>query len=115
MDSMSSGHSSGSGSGSGNTDMGVGRRRVTVKPLDEPDDDEIPTYMMRSVIHSCVSFQRIVYCVVEPSCVERSAEIPQVAFFIFVDRRCINTVELRLSRLTRGIPVARIINLDNWV
>jgi len=45
MDSMSSGHSSGSGSGSGNADMIINRRRITVKPLDEPDDDEIPSYM----------------------------------------------------------------------
>lgn len=48
MDSMSSGHSSGSGSGSGNTDVIVGRRRITVKPLDEPDDEEIPSYMLRN-------------------------------------------------------------------
>ncbi|XP_069693476.1 uncharacterized protein mdu isoform X3 [Periplaneta americana] len=47
MDSMSSGHSSGSGSGSGNADVIVGRRRVTVKPLDEPEDDDVPSYMMR--------------------------------------------------------------------
>ncbi|PNF17158.1 hypothetical protein B7P43_G09085 [Cryptotermes secundus] len=47
MDSMSSGHSSGSGSGSGNIDMIASRRRITVKPLDEPDDEEIPSYKMR--------------------------------------------------------------------
>ena len=59
MDSMSSGHSSGSGSGSGSGtgqgDVTVGRRRITVKPLDEPDDEEIPGYTLRSDIH--ISFQ----------------------------------------------------------
>ena len=55
MDSMSSGHSSGSGSGSGPADVTVGRRRITVKPLDEPDDEEIPCYTLRSDIHT--SFQ----------------------------------------------------------
>jgi hypothetical protein len=55
MDSMSSGHSSGSGSGSGsgNTDVIINRRRITVKPLDEPDDEGIPGYMLRSDIHIC--------------------------------------------------------------
>jgi hypothetical protein len=51
MDSMSSGHSSGSGSGSGQPEVILGRRRITVKPLDEPDDEEIPGYMLRSDIH----------------------------------------------------------------
>jgi hypothetical protein len=55
MDSMSSGHSSGSGSGSGHPDVTAGRRRITVKPLDEPDDEEIPGYTLRSDIH--ISFQ----------------------------------------------------------
>ena len=55
MDSVSSGHSSGSGSGSGHPDVSVGRRRITVKPLDEPDDEEIPGYSLRSDIH--ISFQ----------------------------------------------------------
>jgi hypothetical protein len=74
MDSMSSGHSSGSGSGSGsgNTDVIVGRRRVTVKPLDEPDDDEIPSYMMRSAINTSAVSTYVVYCVVEPSCAKCS-------------------------------------------
>jgi len=48
MDSMSSGHSSGSGSGSGHADVTLGRRRITVKPLDEPDDEEIPGYTLRN-------------------------------------------------------------------
>jgi len=48
MDSMSSGHSSGSGSGSGHADVTVGRRRITVKPLEEPDDEEIPGYTLRN-------------------------------------------------------------------
>lgn len=39
LDSMSSGHSSGSG------DTGGGRRRVTVKPLDEPEEDQALSYM----------------------------------------------------------------------
>jgi hypothetical protein len=56
MDSMSSGHSSGSGSGSGNTDVITGRRRITVKPLDEPDDEEIPSYKMRSDIRISICF-----------------------------------------------------------
>jgi len=47
MDSMSSGHSSGSGSGTGHADITVGRRRITVKPLDEPDE-EIPGYTLRN-------------------------------------------------------------------
>jgi hypothetical protein len=55
MDSMSSGHSSGSGSGSGHADVTLGRRRITVKPLDEPEDEDIPGYMLRSEIHT--SFQ----------------------------------------------------------
>jgi hypothetical protein len=52
MDSMSSGHSSGSGSGSGHADVTLGRRRITVKPLDEPEDEDIPGYMLRSEIHT---------------------------------------------------------------
>lgn len=80
MDSMSSGHSSGSGSGTGNTDVIMGRRRVTVKPLDEPDDDEIPTYMKRSAIHTSAFSTYVVYCVVEPSCAKCSREIFQVVF-----------------------------------
>jgi len=55
MDSMSSGHSSGSGYGSGHAEVSVGRRRITVKPLDEPEDEEIPCYTLRSDIH--ISFQ----------------------------------------------------------
>lgn len=48
MDSMSSGHSSGSGgvqdvSLPGTTSLPF-RRRITVKPLDEPEDDE-STYL----------------------------------------------------------------------
>jgi len=55
MDSVSSGHSSGSGSGSGHPDVTLGRRRITVKPLEEPDNEEIPGYTLRSDVH--ISFQ----------------------------------------------------------
>lgn len=44
MDSTSSGHSSGSGSGSGSSGFN-GRRRVTVKPLAEPEDQDTPSYI----------------------------------------------------------------------
>lgn len=50
LDSMSSGHSSGSGSAS-HTDLAglsgnrSGRRGITVKPLDEPDDDDLSTFI----------------------------------------------------------------------
>ncbi|XP_052120192.1 uncharacterized protein LOC113204849 isoform X2 [Frankliniella occidentalis] len=46
MDSTSSGHSSGSGSGSGSSAFiaGPGRRRVTVKPLAEPEDQDAPAF-----------------------------------------------------------------------
>jgi hypothetical protein len=43
MDSMSSGHSSGSGGAQDGSISGSTlpfRRRITVKPLDEPEDDE---------------------------------------------------------------------------
>lgn len=92
MDSMSSGHSSGSGSGTGNADVIMGRRRVTVKPLDEPDDDEIPTYM-RSAIHTSPFSIYVVYCVVEPSCARFSGDISKVASLFFVARRCTNVSE----------------------
>ncbi|KAJ1530922.1 hypothetical protein ONE63_005761 [Megalurothrips usitatus] len=49
MDSTSSGHSSGSGSGSGSGSSGFnGRRRVTVKPLAEPEDQDTPTFIRPS-------------------------------------------------------------------
>lgn len=77
MDSMSSGHSSGSGSGSGsgNIDTITGRRRITVKPLDEPDDEEIPSYKMRSDICVsafsilCISVRASIYIMALRSCV----------------------------------------------
>ncbi|KAK3932502.1 Mitotic interactor and substrate of PLK1 [Frankliniella fusca] len=46
MDSTSSGHSSGSGSGSGSSAFNnAGRRRVTVKPLAEPEDQDTPAFI----------------------------------------------------------------------
>ena len=55
MDSTSSGHSSGSGSGSGSGSSGFnGRRRVTVKPLAEPEDHDTPSFIrsVAALLHS---------------------------------------------------------------
>lgn len=49
LDSMSSGHSSGSGSVAQLDSLPIvnrsGRRGITVKPLDEPEDDDISTFI----------------------------------------------------------------------
>ncbi|CAG2054974.1 unnamed protein product [Timema podura] len=79
LDSLSSGHSSGSGFNPENLSS---RRRVVVKPFEEPDQEEVPSFMRwRHLIARSLALR--IGSTKSIFVVEKSCAVPKVVYGIF--------------------------------